>query len=223
MKIRRMRTHPFERDHSSMHVFGIPTSATELIDIAKAWLVISVIFAILNVRRGLGTNLFVLLFTGGMLRELMIAGITVGVGFLLHELAHKVVAQRYGCLAEFRSDDMMLIFALVMAVFIGFVFVAPGATMIAGRVRPRQHGIIAISGPAVNLVLALFFFSLTLLPFQAAVEVGLSGYAINVFLATFNMLPFWIFDGKKVWDWNKPIWLVTFAISLAMLVPVFLQ
>ena len=28
--------------------------------------------------------------------------LTIGVGFLFHEIAHKLVAQRYGCWAEFR-------------------------------------------------------------------------------------------------------------------------
>jgi len=36
---------------------------------------------------------------------LFISLFTLGIGFLLHELAHKFVAQRYGCFAEFRSFD----------------------------------------------------------------------------------------------------------------------
>ena len=41
------------------------------------------------------------------------AGVTVGSGFLIHELCHKVVAQRYRCWAEFRSDDKMLLMRAV--------------------------------------------------------------------------------------------------------------
>ncbi len=41
--------------------------------------------------------------------------VTVGVAFLLHELAHKVVAIEYGQLAEFRADYQMLFLAIMSA------------------------------------------------------------------------------------------------------------
>ncbi|MEK6967757.1 MAG: hypothetical protein AABX51_03950 [Nanoarchaeota archaeon] len=223
MKVRRTPSHPFEmRRKSGLHILGIPSSRTEVADIVKAWFVISFIFAMLNFRRGMGVNLFALLFTTGFIREFVIAGITVGVGFLLHELAHKIMAQRYGCMAEFRSDDMMLIVAMVMAFFLGFVFIAPGATMIAGRVRPEQSGKIALAGPLVNLLIAVSFLALIFVPLPAASEIALKGYFINVFLATFNMIPFWFFDGKKVWTWNRGIWLGMIVVCIAMMVPFFI-
>jgi Zn-dependent protease len=40
---------------------------------------------------------------------------------------------------------------------------------------------------------------------------------INGFLATFNLLPFSIIDGKKVFDWNKIIWFVFFFISISFI------
>ena len=45
---------------------------------------------------------------------------TAGLGFLLHEMGHKIAAQHYGCEAEFRSDDSMLYLAVGMAFVIGF-------------------------------------------------------------------------------------------------------
>jgi len=137
-------------------------------------------------------------------------------------MAHKIVAQKYGCIAEFRSDDMMLILALLMASFLGFVFIAPGATMIAGKVNTAQTGRISIAGPLTNLAIAIFFLLFTFIPLEAAAEIATSGYFINVFLATFNMIPLWIFDGKKVWDWNRLYWFVTIVVCIGMLIPFFI-
>ena len=75
-------------------------------------------------------------------------------GFLLHELAHKWMAQKYGCWAEYRGNRNGLLLALLMGAF-GFLIAAPGAVMVAGHVTPRQHGHIAAVGPLTNIALAL--------------------------------------------------------------------
>ena len=112
-------------------------SKEELRDLLKAWVALSLAFAIL---------LSPALFQFSFLFSFLMAGVTVGLGFLLHEAAHKIVAQRYGCFAEFRSFDMMLVLALVMALF-GFILAAPGAVMIRGSVSAAQHGKISAAGP----------------------------------------------------------------------------
>jgi Zn-dependent protease len=40
---------------------------------------------------------------------------------------------------------------------------------------------------------------------------------INITLALFNMIPFGIFDGRKVWDWNKPVYLGMVIAALVLL------
>src|SRR3989344_3697160 len=134
-----------------MHIFRF--SDIEIRDIVKAWLAISIAFAII-----LNRNIFSLSF----LYSLFISSLTVGLGFLLHELAHKLIAQRYHCFAEFRSFDFMLILALIMS-FFGFVFAAPGAVMINGYVTKERNGKISVAGPITNLILALLFLILILL------------------------------------------------------------
>ena len=37
-------------------------------------------------------------------------------------------------------------------------------------------------------------------------RVGLVGFEVNLFLATFNMLPVMPLDGAKVFRWNKLLW-----------------
>jgi len=150
----------------------------------------------------------------------VVIGSTVAVltGFLLHELMHKVVAQRYGAWAEFRSSRTGLLFAVVTGLF-GIVFAAPGAVYIAGPLSREQNGRVSLVGPMTNFAIGLGFLAATLalLPFAApgiAVYVlsvfALTAY-INVFLGGFNMLPVPPLDGSKVFAWNKGIWAAAIA------------
>lgn len=188
----------------------ISTSSVELRDILKAWTAISLAFGILLSGGQLLSAAFVLSF--------VISGATVGIGFLLHELAHKLVAQRYGCFAEFRSFDQFLILSILMS-FFGFVFAAPGAVMISGPVGVRRNGKISVAGPATNIGIALAFLSvLYLQPAGLLAQICYYGLYINAFLALFNMLPVWNFDGAKVWPWSKLAYFSVIAIAGALMV-----
>ena len=131
---------------------SVLTSRTELVDLIKAWVALSAAFAIL-----LGGSLFSFEF----ITFFMISSLSVGFGFIAHEMAHKVVAQKYGCQAEFRAWDKMLILAVIMS-FFGFIIAAPGAVMISGPVGKRRNGKISAAGAIANLVIAAMFLSLLL-------------------------------------------------------------
>ena len=119
-------------------------TAREVRDILISMFVIAVIFAYLINGRNINEN-FILLVPALL--------ISVGLGFVFHELAHKFVAVRYGFFAEFKMWVEGLIFALAMAFLIGFVFVAPGAVYIHGEhISREQNGKISIAGPLVNIV-----------------------------------------------------------------------
>lgn len=136
---------------------------------------------------------------------------TVGVGFLLHELAHKVVAIRFGQTAAFRADYTMLGFA-VFAGLVGFLFAAPGAVYHAGYVTERENGLIAVAGPLTNVALVVAFAPLFFLWGNGFLgEVGQLGVTINAALAGFNMIPFGPLDGRKVLDWSKVVFAVVFG------------
>ena len=208
-------------------VFGmrLRTSETEIKHLLVAWLAISLAFTILF-ERTLRPQAFALTF--------LASALTVGLGFTLHELAHKIVAQRYGSWSEFRAEPLMLLFAILTA-FAGFIFAAPGAVVIFNPYLTREEsGKIAIAGPLTNVALAFAFLALSLLaPFFAsarsvvvgvggvadfALRVGEIGSKVNGWLALFNMIPFGFFDGRKVFVWSKQAFaFATCAAILALL------
>jgi len=144
--------------------------------------------------------------------------ITVGVAFVLHELAHKFSAMRYGYWAEFQKDNQMLLVAVVMAALVGIVFAAPGATYIYGNATRTENGRISAAGPITNLLLCIPFAALWLLGGELLAIVGLVGLRVNAMIATFNMLPISILDGRKVLAWNPAVFAVLMAASLGVLV-----
>jgi Zn-dependent protease len=203
-------------------------------DLFIAWMAISLSFAIIKIAPYgiLGPVGPVSLVTA--LIYLGIALLTVGIGFILHEMAHKFTAIRYGYWAEFRKDNSMLLVAVALASLVGFVFAAPGATVIYttasdGRGLSReQNGKISAAGPVVNLLLcipfaALLFIAggLTSLNGNILAQIGLAGIQINAMIAAFNMLPISILDGNKVFSWNIPVFFMLILASFGTLVASF--
>jgi Zn-dependent protease len=198
-------------------------------DLFVAWMAIAISFTIIKIAPYGITGPVSRIDPVVMLLYLGISLITVGVGFILHEMAHKFTAIRYGYWAEFRKDNTMLLIAVVMSALIGFVFAAPGATVIyspEGRVMSRkENGIISASGPAINLLLCALFAVLVfasggisgLQNGNLIAIVGLAGVQINAMLAGFNLIPISILDGRKVFAWNIPVFLVMAAAAFGTL------
>jgi Zn-dependent protease len=181
-------------------------SPIEVANLFWAWILISIAFAIISRT-----------IEHGFLYYLGISLITAGIGFLLHEIAHKYFAQKFGCFAEFRADFLMLFLAIGMS-FFGFFFAAPGAVFIHGTITTRRNGIISIAGPATNAILAALFFGLTFVTTGLFRGIALNGVLINAWLGLFNMLPFGNIDGAKVLRWNKLAYTLVVAASLGFLV-----
>lgn len=191
--------------YKALKIGKVRTSRTEIVDILKAWLALSLAFTFIYAGASLVKGNIQNIFSTHFLIVFVISMFTAGLGFLLHELAHKFVAQHYGCAAEFRAWDRLLYLAVAVAVFIGWVFAAPGAVMISGMVTRKENGLISLAGPATNYVLAIVFWGL-LYTFPAWAEVFITGFSINIWLGLFNLIPFGPLDGKKVFYWNKFVW-----------------
>ena len=153
--------------------------------------------------------------------KLALAFGAVMTGFLLHELAHKWMAQQYGCWAEYRGNRNGLYFALLMSSF-GFLLAAPGAVMVSGNITNRQNGIIAAVGPLTNIAIAIvalpiYIFTVGLdLPISLLGELARFIIVINLILGGFNMIPVQPLDGSKVIMWSKTAYLGIIAAIFAL-------
>ena len=142
--------------------------------------------------------------------------------FLIHEAAHKITAQRYGLWAEFRLIPWGALVTLI-SIISPFKIISPGAVMIAGIADKDTIGKTAVSGPLTNIVICVGSLALTFVvpnnsPFF---EVVLFAAAFNAFIAALNLLPFGMFDGWKVFKWNRLVWALAFVSSIAFTVKTF--
>lgn len=184
----------------------------ENLELLKAWAGTSLAFAIFSS----GGQVFAFTF----LSSLLIAAVTCGIGFLLHELAHRAVARNYGAEAHFVANDGWLLISILIA-FVGLFIAAPGAVWHSGYLTKRQSGLIALAGPATNMVLAVAFLAIGLaagfsgLP-DFWLRVGWVGYYINAWLGLFNMIPAGPFDGAKVIAWSPVVFGVTAVVGVVL-------
>jgi len=188
---------------SKRPVGKIRFSETELKQLGIAWLVL--------------TLAFFMVFGSSIIA----AGIAVATGFFLHELGHKITANRMGYWSEFRASYPGLLVAFLLAAIPpGFLFAAPGAVMIAGNIDKRENGIISLAGPGVNIVISAICLGILL-----TIRSSLSDFAfdtlffvtlINLLLAGFNMIPFRPLDGSKILPWSPPLYASTFVLVIIM-------
>ncbi len=139
------------------------------------------------------------------------------VSFLSHEIAHKVSAQRRGLWAEFRLTlwgALLTTFSMMLPMF---KIISPGAVMISGSTSLREIGKISLAGPATNIFFSAVLSGLALVPNSYQ---GIFAFAafLNGFMAFFNLVPFGILDGYKIFHWNKKIWGSAFAASLILMI-----
>ncbi|MEM3444865.1 MAG: hypothetical protein QW115_02715 [Thermoplasmata archaeon] len=197
----------------------ITFSTKELKDLSISVLVLSLCFT-LAVYYGRWYLLNGPLFLQGFL----ISFVAVITAFVFHELAHKYVANRYGYWAEYRASYFFLAVAFVCSLFLGFVFAAPGAVVIAGYLSRRENGIISIVGPMTNYGVALALIPFFLLHiFCGVLQVLIETIIfVNLFIAGFNLIPFGNLDGAKVLAWDWKIWLISvIAIGVTFILTFF--
>jgi Zn-dependent protease len=205
----------------------LTTSPTEVSHVLIAFVVLTIDIALVRTQISVfqsptGVAAGVPAFVGG----LGVAALAALTGFVAHEMAHKVVAQRHGFWAEFRMSPAGLLFSLATALF-GFLLALPGATVIGGMGDVREWGRTSVAGPATNLVFGGAFLG-------AAFWVGHAYNApdlwaslmflafVNGIFAAFNLLPFGPLDGRKVLRWSPALWTLSFGLALLFIGAVLL-
>ena len=162
---------------------------------------------------GVGLTYFITTASGSTLLNLAILSIAFMLSFLLHELAHKFSAQHFNLWAEFRLTLQGALITLI-SIFLPFKIISPGAVMIAGSGTRETVGKTALSGPVTNIVLSIICVMIAAFTQDLFQIVAF----INAFLAAFNLIPFGVMDGLKVFRWNKVFWAIAFFAAVALTV-----
>jgi len=184
-----------------LRVLHIKTSKTELLHLTIATLLVTAVGLSLNGYRHFSWQ-FLAIFISA---------------FLVHELAHKFLAQYYGSWAEFRAQMSGLLITAISALpIMPFKFIAPGAVMV-GLSDGNKFGRVALIGPLTNLVMGFSFLQLSLLndSYSPYFTIGAS---FNGWIAMFNLIPLGVLDGQKIFDWNKMVWGITMAAAMSLFI-----
>jgi Zn-dependent protease len=184
---------------------------------------------------------FGIFFSGGLeglsntpklLRMSLYSLLTVSLGFILHEMAHRYVARKLGYIATYSVWLPGMLLSIVTA-FLSVIFAAPGAVMVRRKlltndpaeVEINDIGKVSVAGPITNIILTLLFLLLSYLYYLTdGLGVNSSrlsiilflGVDINSIFALFNLIPFGPFDGYKIHKWNKVIWFVITIVALGL-------
>jgi Zn-dependent protease len=165
----------------------------------------------------LGVGFSYFLFAGFATTASTLAALSIAftLSFLLHEIAHKFSAQHYQLWAEFRLTMQGALITLI-SIFLPppFKIISPGAVMIAGSVTRKTAGKTALSGPLTNIFLSAGCIIIAIFAQGIFWIVAF----INTILAAFNLIPFGIIDGLKIYRWNKVAWALPFIAAIALAV-----
>lgn len=142
--------------------------------------------------------------------------IVISLSFAYHEFAHAIVADRlgdptprqYGRITLNPFPHLSLVgFILLLMFGFGGAYTPVRPQLLRGDWR-KSHALVAVAGPAANLIMALIFAGLyrllemNLLPASNAVALGLdfakAGVFWNLFLMAFNLVPIPPLDGFSI-------------------------
>jgi Zn-dependent protease len=183
------------------NIMRIKTSKTELMHLTIATILVTAVGLSLNGYRYFSWQ-FLTIFISA---------------FLVHELAHKFLAQYYGSWAEFRAQMSGLLITAISALpIMPFKFIAPGAVMV-GLSDGNKFGRVALIGPLTNLVMGFTFLLLSLF-YSSHSPYFTIGASFNGWIALFNLIPFGVLDGQKILDWNKLVWGITMGAAMGLFI-----
>jgi len=151
--------------------------------------------------------------------------IIVFFSFFLHEMGHKFMARKLGCMATYKLWTTGLLIGIITIFFgligVGFAFIALGFVEIMpysfGRwgfkvvkLTPKDLGLISLAGVGINVLFAVIFKMFPDPLFQK-----LSYF--NGLFALFNLLPIPPLDGSKIFMWKEWFWLFLIFITVLVL------
>ena len=198
-------------------------SGMELSHLGIAWIIFIIAFVPRTLARpqdyiyGNSNDILMMQFT--------LTAFAIGFAFIFHEMGHKFSAQYFQAQAEFKLDQRGLLIS-ALSIAMGFYLLAPGAVFWSSNLSKYSNirGRVSACGPIVNLYLAslsLGFFIFVNSPFGSIgwilYNFGYISFQLNVYLGIFNLIPIWILDGKKIFEWSEMVWLSFLIMFLSLI------
>lgn len=136
------------------------------------------------------------------MNDFWFAVLLVAPSIILHEFGHKLIAMSFGLDATFHAAYKWLVIAILLKMFLGFIFFVPAYVSFPAIALPWQSALIAFAGPAVNGL--LYLGTLLYMKYskrkhgKEMTRFLILFKRINGFLFVFNMIPIPGFDGFHV-------------------------
>ncbi len=155
---------------------------------------------------------------GPNLNGYLISFSVVAALLFLHDFAgHKFAASRYGAKAEIKFWPVGSAIGILTSLF-GIILTPPSYIFINEK-NPKDiennfkkdFGIIALAGPAANVVAAAVLIAVS----SFSPQIFLYAAKISFLIATINLLPVASLDGLKVARWSWLIWGAAIIISVS--------
>jgi Zn-dependent protease len=192
--------------------FNFRTIGTEKQDFLIAGITLGLAFSIAFTRfeNDISAKNFIIIF-------LPIGLVASFSAFGLHELGHKVLAERFGFRSEFRLFPLGLIVALFTSIF-GVIISLPGSVQINGVIDRELSGKISIIGPIINLIIGIIFsISAIFVGGELFLIFSFTG-SINLIVALLNMIPFPPLDGFNIIRWNFYLYILVLAFTITFVI-----
>jgi PKD repeat protein/Zn-dependent protease len=145
---------------------------------------------------------------GHILDVLVRFSAVAGVSVVVHDLARRQVSRRYGRYTEYQ----IWLLGTVVMFLTAWLFTCPcgkPSRPVSEEAAPdaRQRASECLAGPAASVILACLFAGVIVAggPGKTIAAVGVS---INLLLAVYALMPFEPMEGRKVWAWNRPAYLL---------------
>ncbi|MBS7635636.1 hypothetical protein KEJ34_09225 [Candidatus Bathyarchaeota archaeon] len=149
------------------------------------------------------------------------------VSILVHELPQKFMARRLGLEIIFKVWGSGIFLGWLLAP-LGIFFPAYGSTyvkQIDWWYNPKKDkiGVIFAIGPFSSLVLGFALWIIRLLAASSLLaESAKIGYITSLSIAVLNLIPMqaaggFVWDGKKIFEWNRKVWVTLVIASIALI------
>ena len=155
----------------------------------------------------------------------------VSLAIIAHLFIQRLIALKKGYRIDYKRWNIGLIIGLVLAILSnGFVMLLAIGGIVIHKVKNKEMGVfrgglryddlalISFFGPLTNIVLAIFFKTLTFLPNTALID---KLVIINIWIALFTMLPIPPMAGVNIFYFSRSFYLI--AIVMFVIIAVLLQ